>query len=102
MKSEALILAREQKKIAQANAYKEIALALIKNPVAEILVGYIAIEYLQSKKIIPSMAGNFAESGILTSVYAQQMAPLMPYIAQAGGDILGALGKLAPVLLAGA
>lgn len=101
----------EAYKIAKLNAQSkqiQAILEILRNPVVEILLGYLVIEYAQNKKIIGSVAGTVAEGGILSAVALQQLAPLTPAIVagtEAGGKIVSGLisgaTKALPMLAGG-
>ena len=96
-------------KAAQILAKKEISLArielardLVKNPILELIAGFVLVESLQrypsSRPIIGNLQGNALEGLFAGVVTVQQLAPSLPYLTQAAGQVLGALGKAAPVL----
>ena len=110
MTSEAVKLARIREKA----QFRRDFLEIVKNPVIEILLGYLVIEYLQTIPInrtaeqlrrigrdersdiaiIPAKAGTIAEAGILAAVALQQLAPLSPALAagsEASGKVLSGL-----------
>lgn len=96
MKSEAVKLARIQ-------SDKELILALLRNPVVELLAGITAITYLNkgSQSWFESVSGidlaaGSEYAGLITIIGLQQIAPLMPAIAAGGADLKTAL----PALLA--
>lgn len=93
--NEALLIAKENHKIARAQVKRDIALALINNPVIEILVLYVAVETLQKRKILPDAAGNVAEGAGLVAIGLQQIAPMMPYIMAGGKNVTSAAGDIA-------
>lgn len=72
---------------------------VIANPVIELISGYVIVEYLQShprvNPVIPNMAGTTVEGAIIASVLLQQLAPSIPMLAQAGGDIVGHVADVA-------
>jgi len=82
-------IAREARKIQQLQSEKEIILALLKNPVFEIVAGYVLIETLQKAELMPSLAGTIAEGGILTAVAFQQLAPILPDLLKATTEGIG-------------
>ena len=85
---------RIQARSIEIQSTERVLLALIDNPVVEIVAAYIIIEYLQKKGYIPNVAGNIAEAGVLAAVGLQQLAPLAPAIA-AGGQALSGVIKAA-------
>lgn len=100
MKSEAVTLA----KIAAAKA---LAHDLITNPVVELLAGIAAITYLNkgSQSWLESVSGidlaaGGEYAGLIAIIGLQQIAPLVPVIAQAQGDTLKAILPALPALLA--
>lgn len=74
----------------------------LKNPVVELLLGYLVIEYAQRHGWMPQLAGTIAEGGVLTVVAYQQIAPLMPSILQGASVAGSSLLKALPALAAGA
>ena len=98
MKSEAVKLARIQ-------SDKELILALLRNPVVELLSGIALISYINKgttdKSWLETITGiNLAAggeyAGLIAVIGLQQIAPLMPAIAAGGADLKTAL----PALLA--
>lgn len=71
---------------------------LITNPVISIIIGYVAIEGLQRAQIIPEMAGNVAEAGIISAAIAK--AGVLTELNKAIGSGTAGLGSLLPLLLA--
>jgi hypothetical protein len=80
-----------QLEIARLNALKEITKEVISNPIVEIIAGYTIIEALQKEGYLGNLSGTVAEGLIGGTIVAQQIAPLMPYLGQAGSSILPAL-----------
>ena len=98
MKSEAVKLARIQ-------SDKELMLAVLRNPVVELIAGIAAITYLNkgSQSWLESatgidLAAGGEYAGLVTIIGLQQIAPLVPTLAAAGVDALGAVAKAAPML----
>jgi hypothetical protein len=88
-----------QLKIVRVQRDREVLLMIIKNPVVEIVAGYLAIETLQKARIIPGVAGSLAEGGILGAVLCQQLGPVLPQLVSAGSEGLAALMKAVPALV---
>lgn len=99
-------------KAERARATKELLLELMRNPVVQIVAGYLVIELLQNigytnetlqikdaltgkvtvqplRPIIPSQAGTVAEAGLLVAVAMQQPATMeiAKAMISAGADI---------------
>jgi len=98
-----------EEKVAKISAKKEISLArielardLAKNPILELVAGFVLVETLQryptGRPIIGNLQGNALEGLFAGVVTVQQLAPSLPYLTQAAGQLVGSLGKLAPVL----
>jgi hypothetical protein len=102
MISEAVKLARLQAKKERDLAEIGLLRDLVKNPVVELVGGYVLVEYLQrhptARPIIGNLQGNAIEAAFTAIIAVQQLAPSVPYLAQGASDVLGAVGKLAPVL----
>lgn len=98
-----LRIARENRKAVSIQANADLLKELIKNPVFEILTAVVAIEALQKANVISDRgwlnAGTIAESGIMACVFAQQIAPLMPYVAQSAEGLGKVVSSLAPLAL---
>ena len=95
----------EAEKVARINATRDITLAMLKNPVIEILGAYIILESLQRMNFIKDNAwGNIEQGAAMTAitgvVTVQQIAPALPSILTAGGEALGAVTKALPALAA--
>lgn len=96
MKSEAIRLAKIQ-------SDKELMLAVLRNPVVELLAGIVAITYLNkgSQSWLESISGvdlaaGSEYAGLIAIIGLQQVAPLIPAIVGGSGDVSKAL----PALLA--
>lgn len=96
--------ARQLKDAAKARQMA-LAIELIRNPVVELIAGIAAISYLNKGDgsflesvtgIDLAAGGEFA--GLVSIIALQQFAPLIPTIAAAGVDALGAVAKVAPML----
>lgn len=98
MKDPAISVARINARAARERQQLEILRELLRNPVIEILVLYIAIEALQKQGIIGSFAGTVAEGAGLGAIGLQQIAPLMPSMAEKG-QMLEAVAKIMPSAL---
>lgn len=103
MKSDAIRIARIQ-------ADSKLMSELLRNPVVELLAGVVAISYLNKGKQswLESVTGidlaaGSEYAGLVTIIGLQQIAPLIPAIAQGGGDIIKSIVPALPLLaLAGA
>jgi len=97
--------ARNAAKARQKELQMQLALEIIRNPVVELIAGIAAISYLNKGN------GSFLESitgidlaaggeyaGLVTIIGLQQISPLIPTLAAAGVDALGAVAKAAPML----
>ncbi len=74
--------------------------SLAKNPIAELIVGFALIEKLQDNGVLGDMQGNVMEAAIAGIIIAQQIAPLVPAMMQAGkslGDVAGGIAALGAV-----
>lgn len=100
--NETVKIAKLELQKARITAFTEVTKALLANPVVELVGAFALIEYLQrtpkNRPIIGNTQGNLMEAGISGIITVQQLAPSLPYLAQAGGDFLSAIGKLAPGL----
>ena len=103
MKSEAVRLAKIQ-------ADKELMLAILNNPVIELLAGIVAISLINngSQSLVESLTGidvaqTVESAGLVTIIGLQQLGPeCFQAIAGTTGAGLAALGKAIPMLAAGA
>lgn len=108
MVTEQLRIARQQRKIAQVQADRDIIMAIIKNPAIEIVGSFVLLEVLQRNHVIGGMGTDFEEAACMTAVSLavglQQIAPLLPDIIEttgtAGSQLLGTIGKSLPLLAA--
>ncbi len=75
---------------------------LAKNPIVELITAVLVIEKMQDLGIIGGWQSLVGEGAITSIITAQQIAPLLPSLIQAGGQTIGSLMKLAPALAAGA
>lgn len=96
----------KETKVAEIKADSEMAIKLIdlakeamSNPVVEIILAYLVIEAAQRRGLLPDVAGNVAEGGVLTAVAWQQIAPSVPYLVQGGTELLKSLASAAPMLI---
>lgn len=96
----------ETVKVARLNARRERELAylklageLAKNPIVELVGGFVLVETLQrfpaERPIIGNLQGNLIEAGITGIVMAQQLAPTLPYLVQGTSDITKLLPAIA-------
>ena len=97
--NEALKIAREEKKVAQIRATKEILIAILSNPAVEIVGAYAAVEYLQQRYKFGSITGTAAEATVGAAVVAQMLAPYAPSIIQAGAEGIKSIAAIAPLAL---
>src|ERR1035437_3661239 len=98
-------LARNAAKARQNELKMQLAIELIRNPVVELIAGIAAISYLNkgSGSWLESVTGidlaaGGEYAGLVAIIGLQQIAPLIPTIAAAGVDALGAVAKAAPML----
>jgi hypothetical protein len=110
-----LKIARELTKQRTLDSILKVSTTLLSNPVVEILLGYLAIEYCQthgsivkdkwgridkdaSVPLIPQVAGTVAEAGLLVAIAMQQPATLelMKSLISAGGEGMKYGAKLIP------
>lgn len=100
--SDALKIARLRARADRRAADVEMVKAFLGNPILELVGGFVLVEVLQrtpaSRPIIGNVQGNLLQTAIIGGVSLQQLAPILPTLAQAGTDIMGAAGKLAPAL----
>jgi len=94
----AKILADKEYNLAKISLLKD----LLKNPILEIVGGFVLVEVLQrypkDRPIIGNIQGNLIEAGLTGIITVQQLAPSLPYLAESSGSILQSVGKLAPLL----
>lgn len=88
-------IARRQLRAAEQLANKQVLLDVIKNPVFELLVGFLAVEYAQRHGYMGNISGTVCEAGIVSAVGLQQMAPYLGDIIKGTGEGIAAVGKLA-------
>lgn len=108
MTSEAIRLRRLEIKAdrekAQLDTAKEFARLLITNPIVEIVGGFVLVELLQryptSRPIIGNAQGNGLELGLAGIITAQQIAPALPYLGEAAGNLIKGATGLLPLLSA--
>jgi len=74
----------------QANV--ELLRSLLSNPAIEILGGLVAVQAAYDNKLLNNVSAGIAETAILGAVTVQQLAPTLPYLSQAAGDLLKLLG----------
>ena len=93
----------EAVKLAKIQSDKELMLALLRNPVVELLAGITAITYLNkgNSNWLESITGidlaaGSEYAGLIAIIGLQQVAPLIPAIVSGSGDVSKAL----PALLA--
>jgi len=70
-------------------AQLEIAKEVITNPVFSFLLSFIAIEVLQSQKIVGNTAGSIAEVALGGIAYAKAISPLVERIGPAATEMAG-------------
>lgn len=96
---------RANRDIKRSEANRDIILALVKNPVVDLIAGFVVVEALQrfpsDHPIIGNLQGDLIEAALAGIVSIQALAPSIPYIAQGTSDLLGAVGKVAPLALMG-
>lgn len=108
---------RIKRQTIKLQADRELITQILSNPVAEIILAYLIIEYCQthgeivkdkwgridtdlSHPLIPAMAGSVAEAGVLVAVALQQGGlDLVKSAIAAGGASLSTLARLAPKAL---
>jgi hypothetical protein len=73
---------------------------LAANPVVELILAFALIEKLQDRGVLGSLQGTAMEAGVGALIAAQQMAPLMPSLIQAGTKGIEGITKLLPLLAA--
>src|SRR5450759_1173447 len=85
----------------------ELARAMLSNPVFELLLGVIAISYLNkgSQSWLESatgidLAAGGEYAGLIAIIGLQQIAPLVPAIVSGSGPAAAAIGKLLPAVAA--
>jgi hypothetical protein len=101
LKLEKLKLQHNQEKMYLDNLTRALS-----NPVTELILLFVITEYLQNKtKLLGWGAATSLETAGTLAVGLQQLAPLAPYLAQAGTtaggmikDMTGSLGALLPLL----
>lgn len=74
--------------------------SLAANPVVELILAFALIEKLQDRGVLGETQGTLMEAGVSGLIAAQQLAPLMPSLIQAGGKGMDLITKLAPLLAA--
>lgn len=102
-----LKLARQQVKIAEVQATKEIIKTLLEDPAFNILMAYIIVEILIKQHVV---GGGIEEAVLMTAITStvglKSIAPILPDIIKAGGqgisEVISGLAKIAPALAAGA
>lgn len=85
---------------------RDVTLALIGNPIIELVAGIAAISYLNkgNSSWLESITGIDLKAGgeyagLIAVIGLQQVAPLIPSVLKAGTDNLGTLSKSLPSLL---
>lgn len=72
----------------------------------EIICALLLVEAVKrfygEKGFFADIKADVIEAGLMTIIGAQQLAPSLPYLTQAAGNLAGTLGKVAPLLAAGA
>lgn len=104
--SDAVRLARIEKSRAIDEARLRLAGDLLKNPVIELIGAFVLVEALQrfpqDRPIIGNLQGNLLEAALSGIIGIQQLAPSLPYIADAGSKVLEStgniIGKLGPAV----
>lgn len=97
--NDSLRIAKINARAMREKAELELMREIVKNPVIELIGAFVIVETLQrypaSRPIIGNWQGNILEGSIGGIIGIQQLAPSLPYLAQATGDIMGAIGKIA-------
>jgi hypothetical protein len=85
--------------LAQIKADQQLLSDLLKNPIIELVGGFVLVETLQrypkSRPIIGNVQGNLIEGGIAAIIMAQQLAPSLPYLVQGTSDMTKLLPSIA-------
>lgn len=77
--------------IARLDAFKQVSVELIRNPIVEIVGAFVLVEELQRTGHLGSISGTVLEGLVGGTIVAQQIAPLMPSLAEAGAPLLTTL-----------
>lgn len=78
--------------IAKTQAWKEIMLGLISQPVVSLVAGVATIEYLERQGYIGNVIATTTEAGMILICTAQALAPIRTEMAQALTSIAPMLG----------
>jgi len=88
--------------LAKLQVQRDLLLAVLSNPVIELVGAFVLIESLQrfpsERPIIGNVQGNLLEGAIGGIIAVQQLAPSLPYIVQASEGMTKGIGSLAPAL----
>ena len=90
MKPEDKLRRFEVKQAAQAEtarAAKEVALAIIGNPLIDLVAGALIMEYAERKGWTGPIITTTTEVGLIGVTTAQALAPIAPQLIEAGADI---------------
>jgi hypothetical protein len=83
---------------------RELAKLALTNPVVELLISAYILIQMRRHGYFNGLTGAFEEAALMAMISGcvgfQQLAPQIPAIAAGGSDVLGALSKAAPGLLA--
>lgn len=96
MKSDAVKVAEIQRQIAMIDSFKALAI----NPVLGLLLGLVIVENIKWDEKYDDHnryeAKVWARSAVKTVALVEAIAPSIPTIAQATGDIVGSITKAVP------
>jgi hypothetical protein len=88
-----LAIEKLRSRTARDLADRAMVIDLLKNPVVQILAGYLIVEASQRAGIIEPLAGTVAEGGIIAAVSLQQLSAAMPALTDGASKIIDAVGK---------
>lgn len=87
--------ARSRLKERQIQSDAEVVKAILDNPFVWIILGVITLEWAERHGLTGNIVTTAAETGIITAASCRALAPALPAIGEAAGDLIKALGPIA-------
>ena len=85
---------KNEAQIESVKAAKEIVVSILNNPMVDLVLGVIALEYAERRQWTGPIITTATETGLIAVTTARALAPIVPQLAQAGANI----AKLVPGL----
>ncbi len=85
---------KESAKVESIKAQKDVVLAIIGNPLIDLVAAFVVVEYLQKHDYMGFWSGAAVQAAVTGVATAQALAPIAPQLLETGEGVAKLVGML--------